>query len=61
MRPERARGDSRWAGSVNDATGTILVVDDNPIHRMLLVRSLERDGHTVDAAENGRQGLEMLA
>ena len=37
------------------------MVDDDPINRMLLVRSLERDGHTVAAAENGRQALVLLA
>jgi CheY-like chemotaxis protein len=38
-------------------TGTILVVEDNPINRDLLVRRLTRDGHTVVEAADGRQGL----
>ena len=46
---------------MRETTGAILVVDDDPINRMLLVRSLERDGHTVPAAENGREALELLA
>ena len=38
----------------------MLVVDDNEINRDMLRRRLERDGHTVRCAENGRQALEML-
>ena len=42
-------------------TGSILVVDDNAINRDLLSRYLERQGHTVQVADNGRQALEMIA
>jgi adenylate cyclase len=42
-------------------TGSILVVDDDPINRRLLQRSLEADGHTVRNAENGVQALALLA
>ncbi len=45
---------------VADIRGHILVVDDNPVGRMHLKRSLERQGHTVALAEDGRQALEML-
>ncbi|MBL8100979.1 MAG: response regulator [Anaerolineales bacterium] len=38
----------------------LLVVDDNKINRMLLSRSLELQGHLVETAENGREGLEKL-
>jgi adenylate cyclase len=38
----------------------LLIVDDNKINRMLLSRSLERQGHIVETAENGRVGLEKL-
>jgi adenylate cyclase len=38
----------------------LLIVDDNKINRMLLSRSLERQGHIVEIAENGRVGLEKL-
>lgn len=38
----------------------LLVVDDNKINRMLLTRSLELQGHVVDTAENGKEGLEKL-
>ena len=38
----------------------LLVVDDNKINRMLLSRSLEMQGHLVETAENGKEGLEKL-
>ncbi len=40
--------------------GSILVVDDNGINRDLLSRYLERQGHAVQVAPNGRQALEMI-
>jgi adenylate cyclase len=40
--------------------GSILVVDDNGINRDLLCRYLERQGHAVQVAPNGRQALEMI-
>ena len=40
--------------------GHLLVVDDNKVNRILLSRGLEKYGHTVETAENGRQALEML-
>jgi class 3 adenylate cyclase len=41
-------------------TGTILVVDDNPSNRGLLLRRLEREGHQVVEARSGRQALQIL-
>src|SRR5512140_3633874 len=38
----------------------LLVVDDNKVNRLLLMRSVELMGHRVAAAENGRRALEML-
>ena len=40
--------------------GHLLVVDDNKVNRILLVRGLEGDGHKVETAENGKQALEKL-
>ncbi len=40
--------------------GSVLVVDDNEINRDLLSRRLERQGHRVTMAENGRQALDMV-
>jgi adenylate cyclase len=42
-------------------SGSILVVDDNEINRDLLSRYLERQGHTVQVADNGRLALEMIS
>jgi CheY-like chemotaxis protein len=38
----------------------ILVVDDEPMVRFLLVRFLEEEGHTVDEAADGIDALEQL-
>ena len=38
----------------------LLVVDDNRVNRLLLVRSVQLLGHHAQAAENGRVALEML-
>jgi adenylate cyclase len=46
--------------TAEQATGRILVVDDDRVNRMLLTRSLEGDGHRVLCAENGAEALERL-
>lgn len=38
----------------------ILLAEDNPVNRALARRLLEKHGHTVAIAENGRQALEYL-
>lgn len=43
------------------SAGAILVVEDDAVNRMLLVRSLERYGHAVTAVANGREALELLS
>jgi DNA-binding response OmpR family regulator len=48
------------ADSVPVEQGCLLVVDDNEMNRDTLSRHLERQGHTVAAAENGRRALEMV-
>ena len=40
--------------------GSVLVVEDDRVNRLLLRRSLEADGHTVTVAENGRIALTLL-
>jgi adenylate cyclase len=45
---------------VPEAGAHVLVVDDDPVNRSLLARSLERQGHRHAMAENGRQALKML-
>lgn len=41
--------------------GTILVVDDHRLNRIVLSQSLQAEGYAVEMAENGRQALEMLS
>ena len=49
-------------GNRADATGKhFLVVDDNPVNRRVAARILERLGHTVDVAENGREAVGAVA
>jgi class 3 adenylate cyclase len=42
-------------------SGRLLVVDDNDFNRDVLARRLERQGHTVLQAVNGKLALELLA
>jgi signal transduction histidine kinase len=44
----------------NSGASRILVVDDEPLNRILLSASLQEAGHVVETAEDGRQALEML-
>jgi adenylate cyclase len=44
----------------NAQAGSLLLVDDNRVNRLLLGRALEQLGHTVTFAENGRAALEAL-
>jgi len=41
-------------------SGHLLVVDDNNVNRILLARNLEQQGHLVETAENGKEGLQKL-
>jgi len=43
-----------------ELVGRVLVVDDDRVNRMLLTRSLEREGHHVRCAENGVEALQLL-
>src|SRR4030095_1365597 len=45
---------------VRQAPARLLVADDNKVNRLLLTRSLELQGHSVQCAENGRIALELL-
>ncbi len=45
---------------MNSAAGRVLVVDDNRVNGLLLRRTLEQQGHTVEIAENGREALDVL-
>jgi signal transduction histidine kinase/DNA-binding response OmpR family regulator len=41
-------------------TGRILLVEDNPVNELVARRLLEKRGHTVVVAKNGREALAML-
>ena len=41
--------------------GHLLIVDDNKVNRLLMSRSVELLGHTVEVAENGRIAMARLA
>ena len=45
---------------MTEADAHVLVVDDDPVNRSVLARSLEREGHRHATAKNGREALEML-
>jgi adenylate cyclase len=45
---------------VADGPAYVLVVDDDPINRALLAKSLEREGHEHAMAEHGREALAKL-
>jgi adenylate cyclase len=45
---------------MTNAGARVLVVDDDPVNRALLLHSLEREGYRHATAENGRQALELL-
>jgi len=46
--------------TVTAERGSLLVVDDNEMNRDLLARHIERQGHSVTVAANGRQALEII-
>jgi CheY-like chemotaxis protein len=42
------------------ATGRILLVEDNPVNRLIATRLLQKRGHTVVPATDGREALAIL-
>jgi adenylate cyclase len=45
---------------VSNRPASILVVEDNAVHRETLVKALSLEGHAVTTAENGRDALEAM-
>ena len=45
---------------MNSESNHILVVDDDELARLEIVRSVEQGGYTVSQAENGLRALDML-
>src|SRR5436309_1385908 len=46
--------------SVDLPAGRVLIVDDDPLNRMLLTHNLEQNGHRVGSAASGQEALEIL-
>ena len=46
--------------STSAAPGRILIADDNRVNQLLLARGLQKQGHSVAFAENGRAALDLL-
>lgn len=44
---------------IQESDTVVLVIDDDPNVRDLIARTLQRDGFTVEVAENGQHGLEL--
>jgi two-component system cell cycle sensor histidine kinase/response regulator CckA len=52
---EKAKKDELWG------SGTVLLVEDEPMVRSVAERALARHGYTVITADNGEDALEILA
>jgi signal transduction histidine kinase/DNA-binding NarL/FixJ family response regulator len=53
-------GDMQAGGQQPVLAGRVLVAEDNPTNRPLIVEFLERMGHLVDSVENGAQAVEAI-
>ena len=61
-KPEAAvRGTPSDLLSEEQPMARILLAEDNPVNRMLTVRLLEKRGHRVTVAVDGREALDLLA
>lgn len=47
-------------GEVNDRTVRVLVVDDDPSIRRMIVAALRRDGYSFLEAPNGKEALDLM-
>ncbi len=59
VRPIRPPSDA--SGHAPAATAKILVIEDNPVNRKIVLLQLRNLGYAGDAAENARAGLDALA
>jgi DNA-binding response OmpR family regulator len=55
---ERARGDCEEIGEA--PARTVLVIEDDPVYRELLVMALESEGYHAVGAQDGARALEVL-
>jgi CheY-like chemotaxis protein/tRNA A-37 threonylcarbamoyl transferase component Bud32 len=61
LEPQPATAQAAPAAVAAPAQARILIVDDGVENRDVLRRRLEREGHAVETAENGRRALELVA
>jgi sigma-B regulation protein RsbU (phosphoserine phosphatase) len=40
---------------------SILIIDDDPVTKLMLRRILEQQGYTVDTAQDGQEGIQKAA
>jgi two-component system sensor histidine kinase/response regulator len=59
--PATAASFVRRSGNISANPRTILLVEDVAVNQMLAQRILEKAGHKVVVADNGREGVAMLA
>ncbi|HVY48809.1 MAG TPA: response regulator [Minicystis sp.] len=59
-RPRRARSSGSMR-AVRTRRLSVLVAEDNPVNQTVATRLLEREGHTVVLASDGKQALDALA
>ncbi len=59
-RPDVAQVSGRHAVMAPTAPLHFLVVEDNDVNRLLTSRVIEKLGYTVDVAENGEEGVELV-
>jgi PAS domain S-box-containing protein len=59
--PEAAEDKPATAGPVKVRPLRVLLAEDNPVNRLLAVKLLEKDGHQVLSAVDGREALDRLA
>jgi adenylate cyclase len=57
---EEKRKTPKVRGFTDSTAAELLIVDDNEDNRIVLARRLERQGHHIDTAGNGREALEIL-
>ena len=55
-----SRASDAVAGKLSFPSLRILLVEDNPVNRIVAVRLLEKQGHTLITANHGREALQML-
>ncbi|MFD1508627.1 ATP-binding protein [Lacimonas salitolerans] len=54
---EAFQGPDKGPDGAADRAARVLVVEDNPVNRFILREMLEKDGHIVDEAADGAQGV----